>query len=121
VALRLLDESPGIIWRTPHCFSYELPNLLLRQERRNLLPPGATESAMGQIVGTLGVVWQAAPGRRLSAVALELARVHRVSLFDGFYLQLALELAIPLATRDGLLAEAATREMVDVIDVRAVA
>ena len=42
-----------------------------------------------------------------------LARTHRLSVYDAAYLDLALRLALPLATTDAALGAAAERERVD--------
>jgi predicted nucleic acid-binding protein len=47
--------------------------------------------------------------------AIELATRHHLSVYDALYLQLAMDIEAPLATRDGQLASAARAEGIEVI------
>jgi predicted nucleic acid-binding protein len=112
--------SPTPRWRAPHCFSYEVLNLMLRQERQGGLQPEATEMVEADLRRLVKVVVGPAPSRRTTWLALHLARKHGVSLFDSLYLLLAMELRAPLVTRDRGLAAAAASERCTVFDVRAI-
>ena len=115
-AFDALNPTPR--WRAPHYFSYEVLNLLLRYERQCSVQTRAAEKVQDDLRRLLKVVAGPAPSRRMTALALTLARTHAISLFDGFYLLLAMELRAPLVTRDGRLATAATREGCAAFDVR---
>jgi predicted nucleic acid-binding protein len=90
----------------PFIFQIELANALLKLERRRRLTPVQLDSALKGLdlinleidTATLDVV---------AATLLPLARKHILSLYDAAYLELALRLRLPLATRDVQLAAAA--------------
>ena len=98
------------MWRAPHCFFYELNNLMLKQERRGVLAPRATEQIAADLRRRLGLAPDRAPDDDHMNLALSLARTHAISLFDGFYLLQAMTLAAPLVTRDAALAAAVRLE-----------
>ncbi len=55
------------------------------------------------------------PTRRAFGQILDLARRERLSGYDAAYLELAMRLGIPLATKDDALIQAATRVGVPVL------
>ena len=65
---------------------------------------------MDDLAIVIGVKGEPPPSDAQGAYALQLARKHQISLFDGFYLLLALERDEVLATRDRGLAAAAQAE-----------
>jgi predicted nucleic acid-binding protein len=109
-ATQLFNLRPRPIWRAPQCFFYEFNNLMLKQEQRRVLVPFATEEIAADLRGRLGLTLDPAPENAAMAAAVSLARGHRISLFDGFYLLQAMTLAAPLATRDAALAVAIRAE-----------
>lgn len=90
----------------PGVWSLAFTNVLRQLERRRKLKPDATAELL-DAVDALGLQSDAAPPgqRRL----LDLARRYDLSVYDASYLELAIRLAVPLATRDGALAAAATK------------
>jgi predicted nucleic acid-binding protein len=91
--------APGLLWA-------EIRNLLLMAERRGRIDSGTVEAALG-VIEDLGIALDHTP---VSARTLTLARRHRLTIYDALYLELALRLGAPLATRDGALRRAALAE-----------
>ena len=96
--------------RAPWLFWIELRNILIVGERRGRLPAGAAEEFLEAVDGLEIQLGTQTP----SAGVLELARRHRLSAYDALYLELALRLALPLATLDAALGEAARAEGIHV-------
>ena len=90
----------------PVVWALEFANALRQLERRRKLKPDATAELL-DAVDALGLQIDASPPgqRRL----LDLARQYDLSVYDASYLELAIRLAVPLATQDGALAAAATK------------
>ena len=90
----------------PVVWSLEFANALRQIERRRKLKPEATADLL-DAVDALGLQSDTSPPgqRRL----LDLARQYDLSVYDASYLELAIRLAVPLATQDGALAVAATK------------
>ena len=92
-----------------HLWTLEVPNGLVIAERRGRIDQA---KANGFIRTILALPIAMDPGSR-SAGSLEvrrLARLHRLSVYDASYLDLALRTALPLATIDVALRAAADRE-----------
>jgi predicted nucleic acid-binding protein len=90
----------------PVVWSLEFANALRQLERRRKIKADTTAELL-DAVDALGLLSDAAPPgqRRL----LDLARQYDLSVYDASYLELAIRLAVPLATQDGPLAVAATK------------
>ena len=97
--------------RAPWLFWVELRNILIVGERRGRLLAGAAEDFLEAVDG-LGIQLDT---QTPSARVLDLARRHRLSAYDALYLELALRLALPLATLDAALGEAARAEGVHIV------
>jgi len=63
----------------------------------------------------MGILTDSQTGNHIWSDTLELADRHRLTVYDATYLELALRLALPLATLDDELREAALREGVAVM------
>lgn len=111
-------HAPETGWRVPACFISEVVNVLLKQEQRRDIPLGVVEVMLADLQ-TLGVEVEPSPDVNEVVEAVALVRKHRISLFDAFYLALALRLRVQLVTRDALLATAAVREGCPVYELRA--
>ena len=98
--------------RVPTLWWYEVRNMLVVNERRGRVAPNDT-TAFLRGLARLGVSVDPAPGGE--ADVLDLARRHRLSVYDAAYLELALRDAIPFATLDQDLARAATGERVELL------
>jgi predicted nucleic acid-binding protein len=104
---RIADEQACV----PSLFWFELRNVLLIGERRNRLSLLQTSRFLRHLK-ELPIEVDRDPDE---IVALDLARTHRLSMYDAVYLELAQRKALPLATLDGALIGAAKIENVPLI------
>lgn len=104
---RLQDE----IAHVPTLFWYEIRNVLLVNERRGRITPANTERFLGELA-ILPIVVDPAPNE---STVLALARRHGLTVYDAAYLELAQRLAVPLATLDRALIQAATQVKVPLL------
>lgn len=95
--------APWLLWA-------ELRNILVVNERRGRIPAGSAEQIADAVDG-LGIVLDTAPA---GAVVLDLARRHRLTVYDALYLELALRQGAALASLDAALLAAAQAEAVPV-------
>lgn len=93
--------APWLLWA-------ELRNILVVNERRGRIPAGSAEQIADAVDG-LGIVLDTAPA---GAVVLDLARRHRLTVYDALYLELALRQGAALASLDAALLAAAQAEAV---------
>ncbi len=98
----------------PEIFAVEIRNVLLKAERRRLITP---EQADRAVAGFDGLVTLLAGAHDLERL-YRLAREDTLSLFDAFYLDLAIAQAAELASRDGPLLASARKRGVAVRDLR---
>ena len=99
-----LRDAPGHV---PELWALEIGNILLGAERRRRITQARTVEFLG-ILGELDIRVDAdLPGRAFRDV-LPLARERRLTTYDATYLELAMRLGMPLATKDTALARAAT-------------
>ena len=99
---RLKDDeafAPSLLW-------FELRNLLLANERRQRITPAQTAAALN-LVEELPLHLD---GQGDSDTTLQLARAHKLTIYDAAYLELAVRRHLPLVTFDAALAEAARSE-----------
>jgi len=90
----------------PAVWPLEVGNVLLSAERRGRLSRAAAVRFMA-LLGDLPIsVEQETPERMLKEI-VSLAREHDLSTYDASYLDLAMRLGLPLATRDASLIRAA--------------
>ena len=97
--------APWLLWA-------ELRNILVVSERRGRIPLGAAEQ-ITDAVDALGIVLDTAAA---GSVVLELARRHRLTVYDALYLELALRRGATLASLDAALLAAARAEAVIIAD-----
>ena len=98
-----LRRAPGHV---PSLWPLEVGNILLGAERRSRITQARSVEFVG-ILGELDVRVDAdLPGRAFRDV-LPLARDRRLTTYDATYLELAMRLGVPLATKDKALARAA--------------
>ncbi len=93
---------------------FEVRNTLIVNERRGRLSEAETASFL-QILSYLPIDRDLAPDE--SAV-LRLARLHKLTVYDAAYLELAERRGIPLATLDADLIRAARAERVPLLEKR---
>ena len=108
---RILNELRSKTGHVPALFWFELRNLFLMAERRGRLKPGDALLSMAQLRG-LPLRDEGAGG---DAVILGIAAKHSLAAYDASYLGLAVQLALPLATADKTLANAARLEGITVL------
>ena len=99
---RLLREDALV----PVIWPLEVANALLVGERRGRLTRGDAQRFI-QLLAALPIEVDAETPRRSFGDILPLAREQALSTYDAAYLELALRLGAPLATRDAALAHAA--------------
>jgi predicted nucleic acid-binding protein len=96
-------EAARVDVRVPTLFWLEIGNRLMRQ------PQVTDEQVMEGVVRLEALGFQTIEmDRPLRLMAVQLARQHRLSIYDAVYLALAETSDLPLATLDGRLADAAT-------------
>ena len=105
-AWALLDRLRAAPGHVPALWALEIGNILLGAERRRRITQARTVEFLG-IVSDLDIrVDPELPGRAFRDV-LPLARERRLTTYDATYLELAMRLGLPLATKDKALARAA--------------
>jgi predicted nucleic acid-binding protein len=100
----LLDRVVASGAVVPALFFAEASNVLLRAERRKRIAPRLADRLLRILSGLPLEVDQ---GPRLPERALDLARAHRLSVYDAIYLEVALRRGLALATLDADLRRAA--------------
>lgn len=103
-----IASDPAI---TPVLWRFELRNLLLVNERRGRLDSAKTARAL-RLLRALPITIDSAEDED---TLMELARQHRLTVYDAAYLELALRRGFPLATLDTALASAARAEAVPLV------
>ncbi len=104
----------------PAIWPLEVGNVLLVAERKKRLGRAAVVRFLA-LLGGLPITVEQEPPERMLKEILSLAREHRLSTYDASYLDLAMRLDLPLATRDAPLAKAAKKCRVPVFRPPAVA
>jgi len=106
-AWALLDRLRTALGHVPVLWALEVGNILLGAERRRRITQARAVAFLG-ILGELDIrVDPDLPGRAFRDV-LPLARERSLTTYDATYLELAMRLDLPLATKDAALARAAT-------------
>ena len=101
---RLAEEEAA----APALWRLEVANALAMAERRGRLSvAGLTRSVA--LLQKLAVALDAEGSERAFHDLLDLARSERLTVYDAAYLELALRLGVPLASKDGKMRKAAAR------------
>ncbi len=103
---QLLDRAIRTGVTVPSIWAYELANVLFVAERRDRVTPAQSSAFLSRLDG-LRIDIEATPSSRLLTVVLPLARSTGLAIYDAAYVDLAQRLALPLATKDRRMAEAA--------------
>ena len=107
-ATRLLEELQSGAAAVPLLWPIEVANVLAIAERRKRI----TLAERAQLIALLETLEIDVDGET-SALAftriLDLAREQRLTAYDAAYLELAMRLGVPLASKDGDLCDAAER------------
>lgn len=90
----------------PSLWWYEVRNTLIVNERRGRIDAGLT----GQCLAFLKLLPITVDDAPVESSVLELARRHRLTVYDAVYLELAQRLSIPIATADRALIAAIAKE-----------
>ena len=105
-AWRLLDRLRTAPGHVPALWELENGNILLGAVRRRRITQARTVEFLG-ILGDLDIrVDPDLPGRAFRDI-LPLARERKLTTYDATYLELAMRLGLPLATKDRALGRAA--------------
>ena len=99
---RLADEAASV----PGIWHLEIANVLALSERRGRITPANSSEFIALLEKLVIVIDEETPLRALGRV-LDLARAERLTAYDAAYLELAMRLAIPLASKDADLCTAA--------------
>ena len=105
MVLHMLREADAIV---PTIWPLEIANALVVAERRRRLKPTETSRFLSLIEG-LDIVMDPGTPSHAFGETLSLARRHGLSAYDAAYLELAVRDALPLATLDGDLKNAARK------------
>lgn len=109
------DHTLGLMERerafVPSIFEYEIRNILTLNERRGRLTPEISTTGL-KFLSALPI--SVDPDLNADE-ALNLARKHRLTVYDAAYLELARRKSLPLATLGAALMAAATAEQVALV------
>lgn len=101
---RLADETAAV----PSIWPLEIGNVLALAERRGRITTARLTDFLTSLADLSITIDDGTSTRALHEI-LSLARAQRLTTYDAAYLELAMRLGAPLATRDRDLAAAATR------------
>ena len=107
---RLANEAASV----PVIWHLEVANVLALSERRRRITPAGSAEFIA-LLETLAIVVDDETPLRAFGRVLDLAREERLTAYDAAYLELAMRLGIPLASKDGDLCDAAERLGVSVL------
>jgi predicted nucleic acid-binding protein len=97
---KIQNDSSAVV---PGFWWYEIRNVLLINERRNRITVDDSAQFLSDLAG-FGI--ELRPPEN-SQSTIDIARQHRLSIYDAAYLALALQLKVPIATLDEALQSAA--------------
>lgn len=103
--LACLEESQAVV---PSIWPLEVCNVLLIAERKKRIGMSDTRRFVA-IIDALPIMVVAENTMRIFSEVISLARAQQLSTYDAAYLDLAMRLGLPLATRDRALQLAAER------------
>lgn len=98
----------------PSLWLWEVGNVLVQAERKGRITSAAIRTFLG-ILETLPIRIDQVTTATAWHDTLALARSHRLTTYDAAYLELALRLGLPLASRDQALNAAASKEGVSLL------
>ena len=110
--LERLRDNEAVV---PGIWPLEVVNVLLLGERRGRLTEAKAARFLA-LLGALPISIESVEHGRVVSVVWALARAQHLTSYDAAYLELAMREALPLATRDQRLAEAARRVGVVLLD-----
>jgi predicted nucleic acid-binding protein len=92
----------------PAVWPLEVGNVLAVAKRKRRLDKAAVSRFL-ELLGQLPLHWEPESAKRMLGDILDLARDFGLTTYDASYLDLAMRLGVPLATRDEALLKAAKR------------
>jgi predicted nucleic acid-binding protein len=107
---RLAIETASV----PTIWHLEIANVLALSERRGRIMPASSSKFIALLESLAISVDEETPSQALGRV-FDLARAERLTAYDAAYLELAMRLGIPLASKDADLCDAAERLGVPVL------
>ncbi|MBV8133975.1 MAG: type II toxin-antitoxin system VapC family toxin [Alphaproteobacteria bacterium] len=113
-AIRLLERLAAEAASVPAIWHLEIANVLALSERRRRTTPTRSAEFIALLETLEIVIDEETPTRALGRV-LDLAREERLTAYDAAYLELAMRLGVPLASKDVDLCDAAERLGVSVL------
>jgi predicted nucleic acid-binding protein len=113
---RILERVANDAAAVPAIWHVEVANVLALAERRRRITQARSAQFITLIEGLEIIVDEETPSRAFTRI-LDLAREQRLTGYDASYLELAMRLGVPLASKDRDLCDAAER--VGVTAVRA--
>jgi predicted nucleic acid-binding protein len=105
---KVLDSMETSTAVAPAIWPLEVGNVLIVAERRKRLGEASVVRFLALLDSLPIIVEQESPQRMFREI-VALAREYGLSTYDASYLDLAMRLGLPIATRDGSLAIAANR------------
>lgn len=98
----------------PTLWRFEVANTLMMLARRKRFSAAEADRMLAELA-TLQISEKMAGADRVWTATLALARLHKLTVYDAAYLELAIRLDAPLATYDNALIAAARSEAVEVV------
>lgn len=111
---RILERLAAEAASVPVIWSLEMANVLVLGERRGRITPARTGEFIALLESLPIVVDEETSSRALGRV-LDLARAEGLTAYDAAYLELAIRLGVPLASKEADLCDAAERLGVNVL------
>ena len=111
---KLLERVQTDAAAVPSLWHLEVANVLALAERRGRITP-AESTELIALLETLEIVVDEETASRALGRVLDLARAERLTAYDAAYLELAMCLGLPLASKDADLCDAAERLGVSVL------
>ena len=105
---RVLERLAAEAASVPAIWHLEIANVLALSERRGRITSAGSAEFI-ELLETLEIVVDEETATRALGRVLDLAREERLTAYDAAYLELAMRLGIPLASKDGDLCDAAER------------
>lgn len=112
VRRRLLDGEIAVV---PSLWHLEVANEFVVAERRGVLSPSATEQALQNLDLLLSQSIKNSPESLPARRVISIAREYRLTAYDAAYLETAQREALPLATLDRALSQAASKAGVQLL------
>jgi predicted nucleic acid-binding protein len=110
----ILQRLAGEAASVPGIWPIEVANVLAIAERRRRITPAESAQFIARLDGLVIVVDEETSRRAFTRI-LDLAREERLTAYDAAYLELAMRLGVPLASKDSQLCDVAERVGVTVL------